>query len=1332
MTRLLLLALLLLSVASMGQTPGRLKSTYAPAGNTALVAGGKPDFVVCVAEGFYADLAAQVVRAVLGHDDPARIIPATATPPLDRTNVITLGCMAENPLLFRLYWNHYTTCDLITPGAGKGRVEVVVDPYPWCAGKNAIVLGGSDEAGVRAAVEHFLGRLKREGETCAYPWELFQTGAAKVDKAAVTPPAELSFNSFISMASTYVATTADAYAERAFEVLEKLYQEWAAGKRKDFTYADECTSPTTFYYWDVLEHHPSLTPDLRAHCQEVLYGLLLRGLPAHTYEWGELARGPLLVWNHTGCPLYGIYAGARYFSKHFPETRAEFTTDALQRCANAFTTQMKVWKPRENAHGYYRLAIETVMGYSAGEWNLEYIRSGNLARIADYAVDTGDNMGWAANFGDWEAIRSNACELWILDLAFAWLHDPGYLWRLNAISSHTWQNRYHRDVKPEPPTRLAGLQVVPMDPTIYNFFLTTDPHGGTIPPRPETPLEKSFDKIALRDDFDPLGQYMLLDGFSSGMHMHYDANMIVRYGARGRVFLMDDDYLMRQSTEHSGISLLRNGRNTQRMPLYASVEAAQDFGEVKLLRTRLPAYNDCDWTRNIIWRKGGFALVTDEVRPRQAQDALTVFNVLKLYDVGGVRVGEDGIMRSVHPAESPAMPEATFTVIPAEQRQAAIRRRMSAESDLPSARLIERALTDQGRPVTFRNLLVASDALHEAKLQMRGVGSGWVAIRGTVASRQVLPALSEGKTYSFDMPPADNYPDTADHVLTDGNHPSADNIKTGWVAWYMGSPTITLDLGAEQPVQTVGADVMGGNQWGIKFPAAVTLELAGEDGQFTPAGTFRPAWPETGERTVKQVVFEGLGRSVRRLRLHFEKAPGQAFVFVSEIWAAGKATLSEPVTRDLSCLAGSGKLSLPGLTVDADVAYLSPEGARFAGARQCQIGGVNLQPPASGELKWAELPGGGALARAVTEAIRSAFEGGQPGRFVMSGSETAQAPTFRWPQGEGVQMWPVGGDAPGLVVGAGNTVYRLDAAGKVLWQHALPAEVSAVGSGDLEGDGKVKVYAGTVGELLVCLDDTGREVWRWDVQPKLLDWAGWPGKARVEQIRIADLRGDGKHELLLGTKNSWLLCLSAARETLWKYGFIFHGCRDLQVVDLEGTGKPQVMAANRYGGCTRFDAATGALLAGYETELGDTFFACNPRPAPGTPAVVSGSTTGRFSAFDARGNVLWSFNNDGFGALTAAFAGGRVWLGSESGLLYVLDPRTGNATQTVDLGSAVLALLPEGDGVVAFDERGHVGRLDAAGHVTALANLGAKPLQVLPAPKGWWVLTPQALFRVSG
>jgi hypothetical protein len=56
--------------------------------------------------------------------------------------------------------------------------------------------------------------------------------------------------------------------------------------------------------------------------------------------------------------------------------------------------------------------------------------------------------------------------------------------------------------------------------------------------------------------------------------------------------------------------------------------------------------------------------------------------------------------------------------------------------------------------------------------------------------------------------------------------------------------------------------------------------------------------------------------------------------------------------------------------------------------------------------------------------------------------------------------------------------------------------------------------------------------------------------------------------------------------------------------------------------------------------------------------------------------------------------------------------------------------MPDQAGVVAFDERGEVSRVEAGGRPASLGNVGGRALQVLPAAHGWQVLTAEALYFV--
>ncbi len=74
--------------------------------------------------------------------------------PYRQTHLITLGNLNNNQTMFYLYGNHWTRVDCKWPGPNGFVVQTIGNP--WGTGKNVVILGGSDAAGVEAATSYFM------------------------------------------------------------------------------------------------------------------------------------------------------------------------------------------------------------------------------------------------------------------------------------------------------------------------------------------------------------------------------------------------------------------------------------------------------------------------------------------------------------------------------------------------------------------------------------------------------------------------------------------------------------------------------------------------------------------------------------------------------------------------------------------------------------------------------------------------------------------------------------------------------------------------------------------------------------------------------------------------------------------------------------------------------------------------------------------------------------------------------------------------------------------------------------------------------------------------
>jgi hypothetical protein len=190
---------------------------------------------------------------------------------------------------------------------------------------------------------------------------------------------------------------------------------------------------------------------------------------------------------------------------------------------------------------------------------------------------------------------------------------------------------------------------------------------------------------------------------------------------------------------------------------------------------------------------------------------------------------------------------------------------------------------------------------------------------------------------------------------------------------------------------------------------------------------------------------------------------------------------------------------------------------------------------------------------------------------------------------------------------------------------------------------------------------TGAEKSSWHCDVKLISGQGHGRDPEVTALAAADINGDGKVEVLAGTRNCWIIAYTADGQELWKDSRQYHGVRRILVADINGDGKPEICSANRYGGIRVYDGA-GKAVYSMASELGDVSMALG-RTMPGPiPTIVNGSSTGVLTArrFKEPKDDI-QFNNHGFGVNEVACADvngdglDEVLVASETGYVYCLD-----------------------------------------------------------------------------
>jgi len=192
-------------------------------------------------------------------------------------------------------------------------------------------------------------------------------------------------------------------------------------------------------------------------------------------------------------------------------------------------------------------------------------------------------------------------------------------WFDNNCARQRFVSPFYDDVAPKAPESLVGCIAVMLDKGMYEYLKKFPVHNEPLYP-PDFPLEKTLDKIQFRSSTNLDADYLLLDGFGRGRHMHLDTNNIVCYTAGGYRFLFDADYLVRKSNDHSMLSVVRNGRSESMVPSTSALYDKADFSWGAYTRTGVVNYNGVHWQRHILWMSEKYFLVFDTVEAEQKGD----------------------------------------------------------------------------------------------------------------------------------------------------------------------------------------------------------------------------------------------------------------------------------------------------------------------------------------------------------------------------------------------------------------------------------------------------------------------------------------------------------------------------------------------------------------------------------------------------------------------------------------------------------------------------------------------------------------------------------------
>ncbi len=639
--------------------------------------------------------------------------------------VIVSGGIHTNRAMLPLYAHYLAFADAAWP-SGDGYVLRTI-ARPFGAGTAAIALEASSVAGEVAAARR-----------CA---ELLQ----QAPPAGVAATLETQF-------SEAQMTSLGGIGDGGMRYALGGRLEWAAEGVKSLLRA---AHPETGFFpygdygierWARECHYLQDAPGVSPADQLRLDQALLQTAVAAAGQWWRRRDGSLIGGRHQTMGTSAFTLTVQLLRRRgSPNPEAQALLDAWWRESEAY------WR---NAVSTFHDDLEGWPSYCSPEptldWALMLGLDGYLREALPLAVQRAyavtDPMGYYAGTGTYEECRPGDLYKatqwgWLLRVADYFYPERGYGWlQSNAprAAVSTWalgrdvagRRRFIGTAAPRQPEG-AGIAVLPLGPYRHREFASgTGPGNALSVP----PLERCFEKLSFRDDFQPDGQYFVLEGAETPRADNLaplDANSIIRFSDLGHVWLHANSE-KQGNLWRSGV-FCSEGLNEGQTARVCELRAVHNGARVGLAASHLPGYGACDWSRQVIWRRGGYVVLIDLLRQvREGRFGLTcTFRTPQR-----AWLEADGMLAREA--------DARFRIRSADAVRLALDGGSALEGAAVPTLLRQSQLLDGGPGDlrVFRNLLFAADSAHPAELEIRPLGAQAALIRGVCRGESELALVA--------------------------------------------------------------------------------------------------------------------------------------------------------------------------------------------------------------------------------------------------------------------------------------------------------------------------------------------------------------------------------------------------------------------------------------------------------------------------------------------------------------------------------------------------------------------------------------------------------------
>lgn len=397
-------------------------------------------------------------------------------------------------------------------------------------------------------------------------------------------------------------------------------------------------------------------------------------------------------------------------------------------------------------------------------------------------------------------------------------------------------------------------------------------------------------------------------------------------------------------------------------------------------------------------------------------------------------------------------------------------------------------------------------------------------------------------------------------------------------------------------------------------------------------------------------------------------------------------------------LLGVGPVRLGEMEIEARMFALSLEGdvLTLQGVERLGFGDRAHWEEFKGELQTLDL-WGSALAQRLRE-VMTAAPAAAPRRVAPSVPAVGRRPLHGWSRKiSPAEVLDVAvEDAAFLASTEDGRVVRLAVQdGAEVWACQLDEPATRLLLADVDGDGALEALAGMAdSHLLVLEGQTGTE--RWRRRLKSLTGRG----AKVSALAVADLEGSGRPSILAGNEGWYVNAFDPDGRSLWANWVHYHAITALAVADVDRDGRAEIVVGTEYSTPLNVHNSDGSCRWTTFEEVGSEGNATTPRrgihltclqlsdvDGDGVQEIVYGTADGWIYAVEPlEGTEVWHSNIVGEVKGLIVLPEGII-AASEYGELYGFSPR-GELRWRVGAAAWIRGIAPAGERIAVAADRG--------------------------------------------